>query len=71
MKLDLHGVKHQDVTEKLDTFIWEAMQVNVDQVEIITGKSFEMQKIVKHCLSEYGLTSNDDFFSEGSVRFDL
>lgn len=71
MILDLHGVKHQEVTAKLDTFIWEAMQAKVDQVEIITGKSSEMQTLVKGCLSEYGLTSNNDLFSEGSLRFDL
>ena len=71
MILDLHGTKHSEVTRKLDTFVWEAMQSKVDQVEIITGKSSEMQTLVKECLSEYGLTSNSDLFSEGSLRFDL
>lgn len=54
MVLDLHGVKHQDVSIKFDTFIWEAMKQRKVEVSIITGNSLSMQKIVKKCISEYG-----------------
>ena len=35
MTLDLHGIKHQDVTGKFDTFIWEAMKQKVVEVSVI------------------------------------
>lgn len=56
MVLDLHGVKHQDVTGVFDTFIWEAMQNNEVEVSVITGNSFSMKKRVQECIAEYGFT---------------
>lgn len=37
MKIDLHGVKHEDVKRRLDVFLWESMQRNMTQVEVVTG----------------------------------
>lgn len=54
-KLDLHGVKHKDVQKVLDRFIWEAMNSETHQVEIITGKSSTMMGLVNNYLSEYQL----------------
>lgn len=56
MILDLHGVKHQDVRVKFDTFIYEAMKAKVSEVNIITGNSYSMQTQTRVCISEYGFT---------------
>ena len=55
MKLDLHGVKHADVYPTVDKFIWNSMLNRVHQVEIVTGKSSDMIKIVTSCLSDYNM----------------
>lgn len=56
MVLDLHGIKHQDVTGKFDTFIWEAIRKNITEVDIITGNSKSMKDMVNKCIGEYGFT---------------
>ena len=35
MKIDLHGVKHENVSRYLDIFFWEMLQKKVTQVEVI------------------------------------
>lgn len=53
MKIDLHGVKHENVSRQLDVFFWEMMQKKVTQVEVITGISQRMKEIVKESCKEY------------------
>jgi len=50
-KLDLHGVRHQDVQKEVDSFLWK----NHDNlpVIIITGNSNDMKKEVINVLSDY------------------
>ena len=69
MKLDLHGVKHADVSKKLDSFLYEHLQTKNLQVEVITGKSTAMKNIVKDLLVDYGLEVSSDL--EGSLIIDL
>jgi len=49
--LDLHGTKHEDAFESVEDLILE----NQLPVEIITGNSLEMQKIVKSVIKKYKL----------------
>lgn len=56
MVLDLHGIKHQNVTYAFDTFIWEAMLNKEVEVSVITGNSTSMKNKVKECVAEYGFT---------------
>lgn len=53
MKIDLHGVKHENVSRQLDVFFWEMLQKKVTQVEIITGISQRMKEIVKETCKDY------------------
>jgi DNA-nicking Smr family endonuclease len=53
--LDLHGVRHSDAQKCIDQFLWSAMQKNTYSVEIITGCSDEMKKIVEDVVWDYGL----------------
>jgi DNA-nicking Smr family endonuclease len=44
--LDLHGVKHEDVTHRLEQFFfWDSS--GFKNTKIITGKSTPMQKPIK------------------------
>lgn len=57
-ELDLHGIKHEDVKPLLIQFI-ESLWLTGTNVEIITGNSPEMKKIVIDVLKEYKLEYHD------------
>ena len=48
--LDLHGVKHVDVMRMVDNFLWESMNTNLKEVEIIIDflNSFSYTKVHKY-----------------------
>jgi len=71
MKLDLHGVKHQDVRRIVDIFLWENMTKKKSQVIIITGQSDTMKSIVKECVKEYGMACKEEFLNTGSLLINL
>lgn len=56
-KIDLHGVKHEDVRSQLIRFIESLWATNTD-VQIVTGHSPEMKAIVIEILKEYKLEYN-------------
>lgn len=53
-KLDLHGVRHIDVRSKVIRFVEDFWGRGIN-VEIITGNSIEMKKLVIEVLEEYHL----------------
>ena len=55
-KLDLHGVKHSEAGNRVDTFIRQ--NINSLPIEIITGNSYDMTEIVKRVVSGYALRMN-------------
>lgn len=71
MKLDLHGIKHNDVSKKLDTFFWEMMKRKKNQVEIITGISPKMKEIVIENCKDYGFVVNEMYFNPGILIISL
>ena len=52
-KLDLHGIKHQDVEDLVNCFI--NSNFSILPVVIITGNSADMQHIVKKIVQSYQL----------------
>lgn len=50
-RLDLHGIKHEEVEVLVYNFLFS----NDLPVKVITGKSEPMQRIVKKIIGEYGL----------------
>ena len=63
--LDLHGVAHRDVLEKLTNFyFWEN---NGDSI-IITGKSQKMREIVEEWLEDNGYVYQEDFNNYGRLN---
>jgi|11_taG_2_1085331.scaffolds.fasta_scaffold46064_2 DNA-nicking Smr family endonuclease len=50
--LDLHGLKHKEVEERLEQFFfWE--KPGYKQYKIITGNSYEMKRIVTRWLDKH------------------
>jgi DNA-nicking Smr family endonuclease len=66
MKLDLHGIRHIEVSNKVDSFLWEAIQRNAPSVEIVTGNSKRMKQIVYDCVYDYGFVCTDCFMNLGA-----
>lgn len=71
MKIDLHGVKHEDVKRKLDVFLWESMQKNMVQVEVVTGHSPKMKEIVYEVCQEYGFSISEGVINKGYLTIGL
>lgn len=65
--LDLHGIKHAEVPRILDEFLWDNMKVNSNEVEVITGSSDTMKKIVIQTLNEYGFNYHDEWNNPGKI----
>jgi DNA-nicking Smr family endonuclease len=55
-KIDLHGVKHENVQRELDQFFWQMMQRGHSEVEIVTGISQRMKQIVKEVSEDYNFS---------------
>lgn len=66
-KLDLHGVKHAEVMKMVDSFLWENMNTNSKEVEIITGISEQMKRIVYDICEEYKMTCKEDYLNKGKL----
>ena len=64
--LDLHGLKHQEVSNIVENFILEK-QYDLP-VLIITGNSIRMKKIVINVLKEYNFNySEGDLYNRGYI----
>ena len=63
--IDLHGLKHEDVSRTLDGFLWQNMQNKIKEVRVITGNSEEMKRIVRETISDYGFTSQEEYLNSG------
>ena len=57
--LDLHGVRHQEVAEKVENFVF----IHQDQMplEIIYGNSTIMRQLVVTCLKRMGTSYNNGY----------
>lgn len=71
MRLDLHGIKHEEVTRRIDLFVWENIQMNTPQIQIITGNSTPMKNIVRECLAEYNLVPYEGYNNSATLYVDL
>tara|TARA_R110000824_G_scaffold54915_2_gene151426 strand:- start:1399 stop:1623 length:225 start_codon:yes stop_codon:yes gene_type:complete len=71
LRLDLHGVKHKDVFTHVDKFIGEHILLGNLQVQIITGHSDKMKKLVKEVLVDYGIESEQSFFDNSTLNIKL
>jgi DNA-nicking Smr family endonuclease len=65
--LDLHGIKHVEVSKLVDQFIWENMKSKSQEVEIITGISDQMKLIVINTINDYGFSYIEEFNNPGKL----
>jgi len=67
-KIDLHGIRHHMVKSVLVRGIEDVWDTETP-VEIITGHSPQMKKIVKEILDEYKLEYQEgDFINPGYIK---
>ena len=69
--LDLHGIKHAEVSKLVDQFIWENMKSKSQDVEIITGISDQMKLIVINTINDYGFSYVEEFNNPGKLIVSL
>jgi DNA-nicking Smr family endonuclease len=69
--LDLHGVKHSEVQSMFDEFIYENMKLDTKEVEIITGISEQMKRIVRNLSDEYSMDCYDHPLNPGKIIIKL
>jgi len=65
--LDLHGVLHRDVPREVDSFLYEHMLKASLLINIITGNSDEMKRIVGAVLDEYGFHYKESLLNSGTL----
>ena len=66
-KIDLHGLKHENVHRELDQFFWQMMQRGHSEVEVITGISKKMKELVKKVSEDYNFKVSETDINPGSV----
>tara|TARA_R110000765_G_C18494684_1_gene554523 strand:- start:99 stop:323 length:225 start_codon:yes stop_codon:yes gene_type:complete len=69
--LDLHGLKHEHVYRTIDQFIGGHIIKRTNEVSIITGRSIKMKKIVSEILTDYHVTSQEEFANPGKLIINL
>ncbi len=67
--LDLHGVKHADVENTVDRFIYNHREYS-GWAMIITGKSYRMKTLVLAVLDRYSFEKiqSNDIFNTGYIK---
>jgi hypothetical protein len=64
LKLDLHGVKHEKIHDKLEDFCF----INTPPFKIITGNSYQMKNFVIKFLNKYNYKYMvGDIYNQGYI----
>ena len=66
-KIDLHGIKHENVQRELDQFFWQMMQRGHSEVEVITGISHRMKEIVNKVSQDYNFKVQEIPINPGAL----
>lgn len=66
-KIDLHGIKHENVQRELDQFFWQMMQRGHSEVEVITGISHKMKQIVYDVSNDYNFKVEEIPMNPGAL----
>jgi len=69
--LDLHGIKHSEVQKHLDSFIWENMNKGSGEIDVITGISEQMKKIVRDIVIDYNMNCYEEPLNPGKIIIKL
>jgi DNA-nicking Smr family endonuclease len=66
-QIDLHGVKHAFVREKLEEFFRREIKKPYSQLKVITGQSEVMKKIVSETAEEFGFIAEPNPINPGCL----
>ena len=66
-KIDLHGVRHNEVQRILDKFLAKHLYNGSNEIYIITGNSIKMKNVVDSILYDYNLSSKYTFLNKGEL----
>lgn len=67
--LDLHGVRHADVSRKVDMFLTETINSELEYLYIVTGVSNDMKQIVIETIQDYNVEYDiGDPWNNGYIR---
>ena len=69
--LDLNGIKHSEVQKHLDSFIWENMNKGSREIDVITGISEQMKKIVRDIVIDYNMNCYEEPLNPGKIIIKL
>ena len=69
-QLDLHGIKHEDVSRRCDKFL-TSIWGNHDCIDIITGNSDQMKQAVVEALKPYDVEIRPTFYNSAILRIYL
>lgn len=67
-RIDLHGIKHENVPRELDQFYWQMMQRGHTEVEVITGISYKMKEIVSKVSNDYNFKVEEIPLNPGALK---
>ena len=69
-QLDLHGIKHEDVSRRCDKFL-TSIWGNHDCIDIITGNSDQMKQVVVEALKPYDVEIRPTLYNSSILRIYL
>jgi DNA-nicking Smr family endonuclease len=70
-RLDLHGFKHIEVPRILEQFIYDHMNRDSKEIEVVTGNSTRMKSIVKEIVDDYGMEITELWGNNGTMVIKL
>jgi len=70
-RLDLHGFKHIEVPRILEQFIYDQINRDSKEIEVVTGNSIRMKSIVKEIADDYGMEAKELWGNNGTMVIKL
>jgi DNA-nicking Smr family endonuclease len=68
IEIDLHGLKHQQAIEAVETLLIGESQKGSFQIRIITGKSSDLQiRIIQEVLDTHGFQWETPTYNQGEL----
>lgn len=69
--LDLHGMRYADVPRAIDLFIGAHIVSGTPEIEVITGNSDTMKRMVRDIAEDYSCSVEEIWGNYGSVLINL
>ena len=70
-KIDLHGIKHNEVKRVVENFIYKHLQDGTREIEVLTGNSPKMKQLVREIASDYNMEVGETWGNFGSLIINM